>query len=521
MKTMNHLRLTLILIAGSLASNATAAETEDATDRRHRPQYHFVVPDSKQGPFDPNGHIYWKGRHHIFYIFRVPDERFPGKMAAPFGHASSADSVNWTFHPWALEPTPGGPDGDGKCWSGDGFLWNGKPAIAYWGDDGQTCLATSDDDMLVDWTKHPANPVIPSQPVEGQRQLGDHAPYIWEENGAWYCIRGGLLPDEGDTVFLFRAKSAELVEWEYLHPLYRSERRWTEPYEDMACPEFFQLGDRHVLIGLSHPHGAHYYIGRWENERFTPESHGRMNWPGGRYGAPESYVDDKGRRILWAWAVQGRGDFPEPGVMAIPRVLTLSDDKQSLDMRPIEELEGLREDGFEKKNIALGSGDPVSFDEVRGDGLEIEAEIYPGDAERITAIVRRSPDGKEQTAIIYDGKSNTLAIDVSESSSNPPKNFYMRFGAGRPHYKRAGLEDEPVLVQEAPFQLEPGEPLRLRIFLDRCMLEVFANGRQALCQQIFPTRDDSLGVQFEAHGGAATIKSLRSWQMAASNNQPQ
>jgi sucrose-6-phosphate hydrolase SacC (GH32 family) len=78
------------------------------------------------------------------------------------------------------------------------------------------------------------------------------------------------------------------------------------------------------------------------------------------------------------------------------------------------------------------------------------------------------------------------------------------------------LENEPVLVQEAPFLLKPGEPPRLQIFLDHCLLEVFANGRQALCQQIFPAREDSLGVQFEARGGEATIKSLRSWQMAAS-----
>jgi hypothetical protein len=47
------------------------------------------------------------------------------------------------------------------------------------------------------------------------------------------------------------------------------------------------------------------------------------------------------------------------------------------------------------------------------------------------------------------------------------------------------------------------------------MVEVFANGRQALCQQVFPTREDSVGVQFIATGGTAEIKSLRSWKMAA------
>jgi len=37
---------------------------------RWRPGYHFVVPEGVAMPFDPNGAIYWKGRYHLFYIFR-------------------------------------------------------------------------------------------------------------------------------------------------------------------------------------------------------------------------------------------------------------------------------------------------------------------------------------------------------------------------------------------------------------------------------------------------------------------
>ena len=45
------------------------------------------------------------------------------------------------------------------------------------------------------------------------------------------------------------------------------------------------------------------------------------------------------------------------------------------------------------------------------------------------------------------------------------------------------------------------------------MLEVFANGRASLCERIYPTRRDSLGLAAFAHGGTATIKSLRIWEM--------
>jgi beta-fructofuranosidase len=500
-------------MADEKEAGKSAFTAEDrATLGPHFPRYHFVVPDSKAGPFDPNGNLFWKGRHHVFYIFTVPDERFPKGTAAPFGHASSTDLVHWTFHPWALEPEPNSPDGGGRCWSGDGFVWDGKPAIAYWGDRGQTCLATSDDDLLEHWTKHPANPVIPAQPVAGQPQLGDHAPYVWKEDNTWYCIRGGFIPDEGDTVFLF--KSPDCIHWEYLHPLYQPDRRWTEPYDDMACPEFFPLGGKHVVIGLSHSRGCHYYIGRWENERFIPESHGFMNWPGGRFGAPESHLDDRGRRILFAWAIQG-GDSELIGVMGLPRVLELSEDGKELLIRPVEELATLRERCVEKQAVALTAGNKVTLEDVRGKYLEIEAEIDPGEAESIEIQVRCSPEDDEKTAIIYTPGRGTLAIDVSKSSLKRPVDLYRRF-AHHSRQRLGDLENEEVLVQEAPLKLSAGEPLRLRVFLDGCMLEVFANGRQTLCQQIWPTRDDSLDIRFLAREGDARIDTLKAWEMRPS-----
>ena len=47
-------------------------------------------------------------------------------------------------------------------------------------------------------------------------------------------------------------------------------------------------------------------------------------------------------------------------------------------------------------------------------------------------------------------------------------------------------------------QLQPREPLKLRIFIDRSVVEVFANGRQCMTQRIYPARRDSLGVPCSA-----------------------
>jgi beta-fructofuranosidase len=64
-----------------------------------------------------------------------------------------------------------------------------------------------------------------------------------------------------------------------------------------------------------------------------------------------------------------------------------------------------------------------------------------------------------------------------------------------------------------PLKLEDGELLHLRIFVDRSVVEVFANGQQCLTLRAYPQREDSAGVSVFARGGVAKILSLNAWQM--------
>lgn len=75
-----------------------------------------------------------------------------------------------------------------------------------------------------------------------------------------------------------------------------------------------------------------------------------------------------------------------------------------------------------------------------------------------------------------------------------------------------------VKEQAAPFELLPGEPLRLRVFLDRSVLEVYANGRQCITQRIYPSRADSLGVALITRGGSVKVKSLDAWDISPVNS---
>jgi beta-fructofuranosidase len=57
------------------------------------------------------------------------------------------------------------------------------------------------------------------------------------------------------------------------------------------------------------------------------------------------------------------------------------------------------------------------------------------------------------------------------------------------------------------------ETLKLRVFIDRSVVEVFVNERQYLAMRVYPGRKDSVGVSLRAHGREAALKSLDAWQM--------
>ena len=468
-------------------------------DDMHRPAYHFVTPEGYCMPFDPNGAIYWKGKYHLCYIFQ--DER-----GHCWGHASSADLVHWRIHPPALFPAPGDPDRG--IFSGNAFVnKEGAATILYHGVDAGNCIATSSETELDNWIKLPTNPIIPS-PKKGDPDFGKYQswdPHGWLEGDTYYAIFGG------NPATLFKA--TDINDWGFVHKFVDADLPGVDSDEDISCPDFFPLGNTHMLLCISHKRGCRYYLGRWENETFYPETHARMNWPGGTFFAPESLIDDQGRRIMWAWVLDRRTEdvireTGWSGTMSLPRVLSLAEDGTLL-IEPVEELSQLRMDHQRCENIRLEADTELVLDDIRGDCMEMILTMWPNGARRFGVKVRCSPDGEEQTVIEYDPGAKRLRVDFSNSTldTNIAHRTFCMYGGENPQ----------VTLQEAPFELKPDEPLELRIFLDRSILEVFANGRQCITQRIYPTRKDSQRVILFSDGGSVNVDSVDAWKMAPAN----
>ena len=470
-----------------------------------RPAYHYQPPSKWMN--DPNGTIYWKGRYHLFYQHN-PDGPWHGNIH--WGHASSGDLVHWTDHPIALTPSPGGPDRL-QCYSGGAFVnAEGVPTFIYHGVPDGICLATSSDDMLINWEKHPANPVIPD-PGPGAEFVVTGAPCGWVEDGVYYAITGNSHQSP-DTAYLF--SSTDMANWEYLHPFYEG-GKFTHPGEDCAVPDFFELDGKAALSFASHLRGAQFYVGSYADHRFTPERHKRLAFAESRrtgaYCEGQTLLDDRGRRILFARFSEARFKYALiatgwAGICALPLLLSLAEDNELL-LDPVPELKALRSDHLSLQDVQVTPEEDVRLD-ITGDALELRTVLEWEDAEEVGFKVRCSPDGEEETLVRWNvnpGRTHVppdqvvpmreLILDVSRSSLSP--------------------DISNRESQRATFETPYGNAVELRIFVDRSVVEVIADRRHYVGKRIYPTRPDSVEVRAYARGGRAALRSLDAWRMNA------
>jgi len=462
----------------------------------HYPQYHFLPPANWMN--DPNGLIQWKGQYHLFYQHN-PNGAFWGDMH--WGHAVSEDMVHWSHLPIALAPEPGGPDKDG-CFSGCAVVDGGTPTLVYTGVlPERPCLATSTDDLLT-WDKYGGNPVISSPPA-GLDVVGFRDHSVWKEGGTWYQVIGSGIRGVGGTVLLY--KSPDLIRWEYLNPLLIGDKERTDPFSTSTmweCPDFFPLDGTQILVfsvcdsDNCRPLWTAYFSGTYADHRFSPAILDKVDFGDSFFYAPQTLVDDRGRRIMWGWIKEGRSDEAQreagwAGVMSLPRVLSLGADGR-LKMAPADELKRLRGRHFCYEDAVVGPGPCALLRGIRGDCLEIRGRFEPGDAEEYGLNLRCSPDGQEQTVVSYNRASRRLSID------------------GR----RASLcSDVCREVHEAPLDLGVEEALDLHVYLDRSVVEVFANDRVCITARVYPARQDSLELSLYATGGHVDLSRLDIWEV--------
>ncbi len=443
----------------------------------HRPAYHFVSPENMLN--DPNGLCFWQGRWHLFYQ-AYPADEFPDpqdikRRRQHWGHAVSDDLVHWRDLPYAIYPGP-----ERMCFSGSTLVEDHRVIAFYPGIAAGQMVAIADDPLLLNWDKN--------GPVNSGHGDAD----IWREDDTYYGLVGRSL-----------WTSQDLEEWESRGD-FLTDLPFIRPDDDGACPNFEPIGDKHILLFFSHSNGGQYYLGDYENQRFTPFAHGRFNHgrvaPGGVH-APSSATDGNGGVINILNINDGRYSEHWDQIMSVPQRLTLGDD-QRLRISPVESLASLRHEHQQVTRTVLRANQEIVLNEIRGNTMELELEIDPQEARWVQLNVLRSPEGEEQTSITFFNFDRELAywyqtpaevvLDGSRSST---------------------LDDVWLRPPERATVERDGQPLRLRVFIDRSVVEVFVNERQYLAMRVYPGHDDSLGVSLRAQGQDAVLNRLDAWQM--------
>ena len=224
----------------------------------HRPIYHYINPEAMLN--DPNGLCFWQDRWHLFYQAYPPED-----TRQHWGHAISDDLIHWRDLPYAIYPNP-----ERCCFSGATLVEEDRVIAMYHGTVVGNMVAVSSDPLLLNWEKVSGRAVIPAKHADGTTPVYRvFDPCIWKKDGLYYSLSGGTLPHGpgGKRIRAnFLLRSADLANWVYLHPFIEDDQ-FTLVGDDGACPYFWPIGDRHILLFFSHMSGGQYLLGDYDTER--------------------------------------------------------------------------------------------------------------------------------------------------------------------------------------------------------------------------------------------------------------
>lgn len=476
----------------------------------HRPMYHFVSPENRLN--DPNGLSFWNGKWHLFYQAYPPED-----PRQHWGHTISEDLIHWKDLPYAIYPNP-----EKAVFSGSVMIEKDRAIAMYHGTTVGNIVAVSKDPLLLNWEKLENKAVIP---LRGSKEkplpFAVFDPFIWKKGDTYYSLSAGK-ENMAPSNLAFRAnylfKSKDLVNWDYMHEFIEGDR-FTLPGDDGACPYFLPIGDpngnKYIMAYFSHMSGGQYFIGTYDKDRdkFVVENAGKFNFgavgPGGVH-APSAFADGKGGVIVIFNMNKGFASKGWDQIMSLPRRLTLLPGNQ-IGVEPAGDVESLRAEAIKLSNIKLPANKEVVINEVKGNATEILLEVPASKAGAFEMNVLRSPDKREYTKITflrkrgfypgrrYDtkphglGQASLVIIDNANASLSSAAN--------------------PRAPETAPVYIADDEPLKLRIFIDKSIVEVFVNGKQCVALRAYPTLAESIGVSFKSQGAESIIKALEAYQM--------
>lgn len=482
-------------------------QNKDMVNPEYRLGYHVMAEIGWIN--DPNGFVHYNGEYHLFYQYYPYNSQW-GPMH--WGHVKSKDLVKWDHLPVALAPDMY-YDADG-CFSGSAIEKDGKLYLMYTGhtstdpENPQNTrqiqnIAVSEDG--IDFEKVRVNPVIATRDLPEYALPQDFRdPKVFKHGDDFYVVVASCNVDESGQILLYKSK--DLLNWTYVGVLARSENKLGKMWE---CPDFFHLDNADVLImspmalerqgdKYCNTSSVVYILGNFDFEKCKYDYHTIDEIDAGfDFYAPQTMIDDKGRRILIAWMQMWGRNMPSndenhhwAGAMTLPRELRLMNGK--LYQNPVEEMKNYRVNEINYKDITINGS--LTLEGVQGQSLELEVEIDALSSNKFGFKVLK--DEENETVMYYDRKEGKFVFDRS-------KNGRTLLGAEQ--------HEDIKYVRRVAIPLS-NNSLKLRIFIDRSSVEVFIqDGEKVMASTVYP-KSTAKGIEFFSDG-EVIIKQLNKWDI--------
>ena len=437
----------------------------DTTNReRFRPVYHHTPLYGWMN--DPNGMFYKDGVWHLYYQWNPYGSQWENMT---WGHSTSRDLIHWEAQPTALEMDWLGSIFSGSC------VVKGDEVVAMYTSAGhhQTQSLAFSKDGGRTFQKYAGNPVLTTSDVADFR---DPRPFWNEDIKAW-----NLILAAGQEMRIYSSK--DLKDWKYESSFGKEYGCHGGVWE---CPDLFKVkgeevnSEKWVLICNINPGGpfggsaTQYFVGQFDGRKFTCESMPKvtkwLDYGKDHYATVSFYNAPENRRVVLAWMSNWQYANQVPTKQyrsgnSIPRDLGLFRDGEEtyVSVKPSKEMLALRGNKVKK---------PTETCEIVVD-MKNQAEI-----------VLTNSKG-EQVVMKYDAAKQTFAMDRTKSGI---VNFSEAFPC----------------TTVAPTH---GVIKQLRIFIDRCSIEVFdADGKMAMTNLVFPSEAYN---EMKVKGGKATVFEMR------------
>ena len=483
-------------------ANSYVKNNREKVDNTYRQKYHIMPPIGWMN--DPNGFSYYNGEYHLFYQYN-PYSSMWGSIH--WAHVKSKDLVNWEYLDIAIAPDEA-YDISG-CFSGSAIEKDGKLYLMYTGNqdpDGfenlrqVQCIAVSEDG--INFTKYENNPVIDSTKLPKEAIIQDFRdPKVYKKGDKYYSVIGSRNLDDSGQILLY--SSDDLLNWNYEGNILQSNNEFAKMWE---CPDLFELDNKDILImspQFLEPrgnkywnlHSSSYMIGNldYKNNKYNLEKVEEIDY-GFDFYAPQTLIDNKGRRIMIAWMQMWDRKFPTnelghnwAGCMTIPRELKLVDDK--LYQLPVEELKVLRKNEVSYKYINIK--DNKSLEGIKGQCIELELEVDMKNSNEFEILLMKG--NNQETSIKYNKIDELLVFDRSKNGK--------ALGGGEKEV-RTYRQTEANLIDNK---------LKLNIFIDRMSVEIFINdGIKTMSSTVYPDKDSD---NIEFYCDKEAILDIKKWDM--------